>query len=88
MVVRPAVKPQARAGDARSVRPTKFKVWCDIDGYVVGIEPTSGQPIQGNCVGLSTEMDASGFKITEVVMDTQNFAPCRWTQVNGVWVCA
>lgn len=87
MAVKPQAKPQARAGGARSVKATEFKLWCDIDGYIVSIEPKTGQPIKGKCAGLSTATDAGGVRITEVVMETEDFAPCTWKKIGGVWQC-
>jgi hypothetical protein len=87
MVVKNPVQPKQRTGVARSANQTEFKVWCNINGYVVGIEPKAGQPIEGKCLGLSTVMDASGLKITEIVMQTQDLASCTWKKVGGVWVC-
>ena len=89
MAAKSPINPRTRAGLAQSVGAVEFKVWCDINGYIVGIESNNGDPIEGKGVGLSIQIDANGSMISEIVIETPGLATaaCRWKKVNGVWVC-
>lgn len=65
-----------------------FKLKCDADGFIIHIDPNNAPPLKGKCVGLSTEVTVSGVKVTEVVMEGDDFGTCRWRKVSGVWICA